>query len=168
MLLFSTLATFLYFQQAQIIRLGFDDPAQRTALFAAMDFTVNALPLVLQVLLTGRIVKQFGLGWTLALIPLLLPLAADRGIATLINRPFQRGSVFSKVTGQPLPLWSGDIDCSSWCQFFLKYVISHPAVTCVIPATPKPHHMLDNMDAGFGRMPNARQRSRMEPFFNSL
>ncbi len=74
MLLFTTLATFLYFQQAHIVRVSFDDPAQRTALFAAMDFTVNALTLILQLFLTGRIVKRYGLGWSLALIPLLLAL----------------------------------------------------------------------------------------------
>ena len=98
----------------------------------------------------------------------LLPLAADRGIATLINRPFQRGSLFRKVKGQPLPPWSADFDCDSWGQFFLKYIAAHPAVTCVIPATSKPNHMLDNMGAGFGRMPDARQRSRMEQYFSSL
>jgi aryl-alcohol dehydrogenase-like predicted oxidoreductase len=98
----------------------------------------------------------------------LLPLAADSGIATLINRPFQRGSLFRKVSGIALPPWSADVDCSSWGQFFLKYILSHPAVTCVIPATSKPHHMLDNMGAGFGRLPDTRQRSRMEKYFNSL
>ena len=98
----------------------------------------------------------------------LLPLSADRGIATLINRPFQRGSLFHRVKGQPLPPWSADFDCNSWGQFFLKYIVSHPAVTCVIPATSKPHHMMDNMGAGFGRVPNPRQRSRMERYFSSL
>ena len=98
----------------------------------------------------------------------LLPLAADRGIATLINRPFQRGSLFHRVKGQLMPPWSADFDCNSWGQFFLKYIVSHPAVTCVIPATSKPHHMIDNMGAGFGRVPNPRQRSRMEQYFSSL
>jgi len=67
-----------------------------------------------------------------------------------------------------MPPWSADFDCNSWGQFFLKYIVSHPAVTCVIPATSKPHHMIDNMGAGFGRVPNPRQRSRMERYFSSL
>ncbi|MFO7715028.1 aldo/keto reductase [Desulfosarcina sp.] len=98
----------------------------------------------------------------------LLPLAADRGIATLINRPFQRGELFRSVKGRPLPPWSADFDCDSWGRFFLKYVASHPAVTCVIPATSKAHHMLDNMGAGFGRMPDAGQRRLMEQYFHAL
>jgi diketogulonate reductase-like aldo/keto reductase len=98
----------------------------------------------------------------------LLPLAADRGIATLINRPFERGGTFGKVQGKPLPEWSGDIDCRSWAQVFLKFVLSHPAVTCVIPATAKVQHMQDNMAAGFGRIPDANQRERMFKFFESL
>lgn len=98
----------------------------------------------------------------------LLPLAADRGIATLINRPFQRGELFRSVKGRPLPPWSADFDCDSWGRFFLKYVASHPAVTCVIPATSKAHHMLDNMGAGFGRMPDAGQRTLMEHYFHAL
>lgn len=98
----------------------------------------------------------------------LLPLAADRGIATLINRPFERGGMFSKVQGKPLPEWSADIDCRSWAQFFLKFVLSHPAVTCVIPATSKAHHMQDNMSAGFGRIPDANLRGKMLALFKSM
>ncbi|WP_455197571.1 aldo/keto reductase [Kaarinaea lacus] len=98
----------------------------------------------------------------------LLPIAKEKGIATLINRPFQRGSMFSKVKGKPLPDWVKDIDCESWGQFFLKFVVSHPAVTCVIPATSKRHHMVDNMGAGFGRLPDAKTRQRMIEFFNAL
>jgi aryl-alcohol dehydrogenase-like predicted oxidoreductase len=78
----------------------------------------------------------------------LLPLAADHGIATLINRPFKRGELFAKVKGKPLPEWSGEFDCHSWSQFFLKFIIAHPSVTCVIPATSKVQHMKDNMGAG--------------------
>ncbi len=98
----------------------------------------------------------------------LLPLAAARGIAVLINRPFQRGSLFRKVKGASLPEWSADFDCSSWGQFFLKFVVSHPAVTCVIPATSKVHHMADNMEAGFGRLPDEGQRSKMLQYYESL
>jgi len=98
----------------------------------------------------------------------LLPLASERGIAVLANRPFQRGALFSKVKGKELPEWAADFDCSSWGQFFLKFVVSHPAVTCVIPATSKLKHMQDNMAAGFGRLPDAALRQRMVLYFDSL
>ena len=98
----------------------------------------------------------------------ILPLAAERGIATMVNRPFQRGGLFQHVKGKDLPAWAADFDCFSWGQFFLKYVVSHPAVTCTIPATSKVHHMIDNMGAGNGRMPDEHQRQRMLEYFNSL
>ena len=98
----------------------------------------------------------------------LLPLAADRGIATLINRPYQRGALFRSVKGKALPEWAREFDCSSWGQFFLKFVVSHPAVTCVIPATSKVHHMVDNMAANFGKMPSAAMRKRMLKYVEGL
>ncbi|MBI5581423.1 MAG: aldo/keto reductase [Deltaproteobacteria bacterium] len=98
----------------------------------------------------------------------LLPLAADRGIATLINRPFERGGMFRKVKGKPLPEWSAEFDCRTWAQFFLKFILAHPAVTCIIPATAKLKHMQDNMGAGFGRLPDANLRGRMLEFYNAL
>jgi diketogulonate reductase-like aldo/keto reductase len=91
----------------------------------------------------------------------LLPIAHERGIATLINRPYQRGSLFRKVKGRPLPEWASEIDCASWGQFFLKFIASHPDVTCIIPATSKLKHMVDNMAAGYGRLPDAQMRERM-------
>jgi diketogulonate reductase-like aldo/keto reductase len=91
----------------------------------------------------------------------LLPIANERAIATLINRPYQRGSLFSKVKGQPLPAWASEFDCASWGQFFLKFIASHPDVTCIIPATSKLKHMVDNMAAGYGRLPDAQLRGRM-------
>lgn len=98
----------------------------------------------------------------------LLPLTAERGIATLVNRPFQRGELFSAVKDKPLPPWAADIDCDSWAQIFLKFVVSHPAVTCAIPATSKLHHMQDNMGAGFGRLPDAAMRKKMIAWLDSL
>jgi len=98
----------------------------------------------------------------------LLPLAKERGIATIINRPFQRGSLFQQVKGKPLPAYASEIDCDSWGQFFLKFVVSHPAVTCAIPATSKVHHMIDNMGACYGRLPDEKLRLRMADTFNSL
>ena len=98
----------------------------------------------------------------------LLPLAAERGMAVLINRPYQRGGLFRSVKGQALPDWTADFDCRSWGQFFLKYIVSHPAVTCVIPATSKLQHLQDNMAAGFGRLPDAALRKRMQDYFAAL
>lgn len=98
----------------------------------------------------------------------LLPLAQDKGVATLVNRPFQRGSLFRKVDGKPLPEWAAEIDCESWGQFFLKFAAGHPAVTCLIPATSKPKHMADNMNAGFGRLPDAKLRNKMVAYIESL
>lgn len=88
----------------------------------------------------------------------LLPLCADRGVATIINRAFDDGKIFAQLRGTALPGWAGDIGCSSWAQVLLKYVISHPAVTCVIPATGKVANMQDNLAAGRGPLPDAPLR----------
>ena len=98
----------------------------------------------------------------------LLPIAQERGIATLINRPYQRGSLFGKVKGKPLPIWASDFDCASWGQFFLKFIASHPGVTCIIPATSKLNHMVDNMAAGYGRLPDESTRQRMIDHIEAL
>jgi aryl-alcohol dehydrogenase-like predicted oxidoreductase len=98
----------------------------------------------------------------------LLPLAAERGMAVIINLPFQRARLFQAVQGRELPAWAAEFDCASWGQFFLKFVLSHPAVTCAIPATSNPDHLRDNMGAGYGRLPDAAQRRRMVEFFESL
>jgi len=98
----------------------------------------------------------------------LLPLAAERGVAVIVNRPFQRGGLFDRVHGQPLPGWAAEIDCANWAQFFLKFAVSHPAVTCVIPATSRVDHMRENMGALYGRLPDADMRRRMLMHFQSL
>jgi aryl-alcohol dehydrogenase-like predicted oxidoreductase len=90
-----------------------------------------------------------------------LPAALEHGVAVLVMRPFQRAGLFDKVEGKPLPDWAAEIDCTSWAQFFLKWVLGHPAVTCPIPATSKPQHMADNMLAGVGRLPDEALRKRM-------
>jgi diketogulonate reductase-like aldo/keto reductase len=94
----------------------------------------------------------------------LLPLCADRGVAVLVNRPFEDGDLFRLMRGEQLPAWASEFDCQSWAQFFLKFILSHPAVTNVIPATSKPKHLADNMQAGFGRLPDARMREKMAKF----
>lgn len=98
----------------------------------------------------------------------LLPLAQALGIAVIVNRPFAQASLFSRVRGKSVPAWAEAFDCRSWAQFFLKYILGHPAVTCVIPATAKPQHLLDNMMAGVGRLPDAAMRQRMASFADNL
>ena len=98
----------------------------------------------------------------------LLPLAQDTGTAVIINRPFAQASLFSRVRGKEVPAWAAEFDCKSWGQFFLKYILSHPAVTCVIPATSKPHHLVDNMGAGIGRLPDTATRKKMAEYMDNL
>ena len=96
----------------------------------------------------------------------LLPLAAERRIAVLVNLPFGRSSLFRDAAGRPLPPWAGDIDVKSWAQYFLKYVISHPAVTCAIPGSTQVSHLIDNQGAGRGRLPDESLRRRMEEYWD--
>ncbi|MCM2329554.1 MAG: aldo/keto reductase [Lysobacter sp.] len=98
----------------------------------------------------------------------LLPLAADRGAAVIVNRPFDGGDLFGAVKGKPLPGWAREIDCANWAQVFLKFAVSHPAVTCAIPATTNPAHMRENMGALSGRLPDAALRRRMAADFDRL
>jgi aryl-alcohol dehydrogenase-like predicted oxidoreductase len=97
-----------------------------------------------------------------------LPLALDKGIAVLVNRPFGKGRLFGAVKGRDLPDWAADIDANSWGQVFLKYIVSHPAATIPIPGTSKPHHARDNMGAMVGRLPDAAMRKEMESFMDAL
>lgn len=98
----------------------------------------------------------------------LLPIAAERRIAVLANRPLAAGELFNRVRGKLLPPWAKEIGCASWAQFFLKYVISHPAVTCAIPATGKVHHLIDNMQAGLNSLPAPAMREKMANYFAAL
>lgn len=98
----------------------------------------------------------------------LLPLAAERKLAVIINRPFQGGGLFTPVAGKPLPAWAGEIDCHNWAQFFLKFIISHPAVTCAIPATSRVDHMRENMGALRGSLPDKALRKKMQKYFQNV
>jgi aryl-alcohol dehydrogenase-like predicted oxidoreductase len=98
----------------------------------------------------------------------ILPLAADRGMGVMINLPFGRGRLFAAVQGKSLPPWAGECDCSSWAQFFLKYIVSHSAVTCALPGTAKVEYLVDNLGAAQGRLPDAALRRRMESFIDGL
>ncbi len=91
----------------------------------------------------------------------LLPFAEERKVAVLVNRPFEEGHLFQRVKGKALPEWAADFDCKSWGQFFLKFILSNRSVTCVIPGTSKLTHLLDNLSAGMGRLPDETQRKKM-------
>ncbi|MBV6439740.1 MAG: aldo/keto reductase [Haliscomenobacteraceae bacterium CHB4] len=98
----------------------------------------------------------------------LLKTAQEKGVSVIINEPFEKGSLFSAVKGKELPEWAADYDIKSWAQFFLKFILSHPAVTCVIPGTSNPEHLADNMGAGFGKLPDEAGRKKMAEFIGKL
>lgn len=98
----------------------------------------------------------------------ILPLARERGMAVMINLPFGRSRLFNAVQGRPLPEWAAEFDCASWAQFFLKYIVSHEAVTCAIPGMARPEYAADNLGAARGRLPDAAMRRRMERFIDGL
>jgi diketogulonate reductase-like aldo/keto reductase len=98
----------------------------------------------------------------------LLPLAAERRVAVLVNRPFAQAGLFRRVRGKALPPWAAEIGCATWAQFFLKFVVSHSAVTCVIPATSKAKHMIDNMQAGVGALPDSAMREQMARYLAQI
>jgi diketogulonate reductase-like aldo/keto reductase len=98
----------------------------------------------------------------------ILPLALERGIAVIANRPFQQGALLRAVEDRPLPSWSGEIGAASWAQFILKFIVSHPAVTCAIPATTQVAHVRENMSAAAGRLPDAVMRRRMAAHVDAL
>ena len=97
-----------------------------------------------------------------------LPLAEELGVAVTVNRPFINGRYFDVIRGKDLPSWAADFDCTSWAQFSLKFILSHPAVTCVLTETANPRHAVDNLSAGLGRLPEASERERMRAYFREL
>ncbi len=97
----------------------------------------------------------------------LLPLAADLGIGVIVNRPFETSDLFGRVRGKRLPAWAKEFGCTSWAQFFLKFILSHPAVTCAIPATGNAAHLLDNRKAGHGPLPDIRMREKMAEYLDT-
>jgi diketogulonate reductase-like aldo/keto reductase len=98
----------------------------------------------------------------------LLPLAKEKNMDVIINRPFAEGALFRRTKGKPLPPWGAELGIASWAQYFLKWIVSHPAVTCAIPGTGRPEHMRDNLAAGQGPMPDAATRKKMLEYFDSL
>ena len=97
----------------------------------------------------------------------LLPLAAELKVAVIANRPFAEGALFRKTKDKPLPPWAAGLGITTWAQYFLKWIVSHPAITCAIPGTGNPKHMQDNLGAGGGRLPNAEQRRQMAEYFDA-
>ena len=98
----------------------------------------------------------------------IIPTAGDRSVAVMINLPFGRGRLFNAVQGKQLPEWAAEFDCASWAQFFLKYIVSHPAVTCTVPGMAKAEYVIDNLGAARGRLPDAAMRRRMEAFIDGV
>ena len=134
-------------------------------------YTTGALPQLTHILAGEPDVDFVQLGYSLAMRAPeteLLPVAAARGVAVIVNQPLERGDLFRRVRGRYLPDWAQEFDCASWAQLFLKYVLAEPAVTCVIPATGNPEHMKDNLAAGFGRLPDARQRQQIRELWDGL
>ena len=97
----------------------------------------------------------------------LLPLAKDKNVAVIANRPFAEGALFRQVKDKALPPWAAELGIASWAQYFLKWIVSHPAVNCAIPGTGKPEHMKDNLGAGVGAMPDEKTRRRMAEYFDA-
>ena len=98
----------------------------------------------------------------------LLPMAADMGLAVLLNRPFMNGAYFGRLEGRTLPEWAAEFDCTSWAQFSLKYILAHPTITTVFTETSNPTHMEENAQASYGRMPDAAARARMRALIDEV
>ena len=133
-------------------------------------YTTSALPELARILQTEPGIDFVQLGYsrgTRTAETELLPTAAARGVAAIANQPFEQGDLFRRVRGRTLPDWAAEFECESWAQLFLKYILAEPAVTCVIPATNNPDHMKDDLGAGFGRLPDPRQRQKIREFWDA-
>jgi aryl-alcohol dehydrogenase-like predicted oxidoreductase len=141
--------------------------AGRVRYVGVTHYTVNAHTDVARVLERERLdFVQFNYSpVTRAAEQRLLPLAAERGVAVLVNRPFEDGALFQAVRGRPLPAWAADLGASSWGQLALKFIAAHPAVSCIIPATGSTAHLTDNLGGGRGRLPDTRQREAIAQAF---
>src|SRR5882757_583501 len=134
-------------------------------------YTTGSLPELSRILESEPGIDFVQFGYSLATRDAetkLLPVAAARRVATIVNQPFETGDMFRRVRGKPVPEWAAEFECTSWAQLFLKYVLAEPAVTSVIPATANPEHMADDLKAGFGRLPDAQQRQRIRQLWDSL
>lgn len=133
-------------------------------------YTTGALPELARILNSEPGIDFVQLGYSLATRAAereLLPTASARGVAVIVNQPLERGTLFRHFRGCALPDWASECDCLSWAQLFLKYILAEPAVTCVIPATGNPDHMNDDLGAGFGRLPDPRQRQQIRQLWDA-
>jgi diketogulonate reductase-like aldo/keto reductase len=133
-------------------------------------YTTGALPELARILAREPGIDFVQLGYSLATRAAeteVFPVAATQGVAVIANQPLERGDMFRQMRGRPLPDWAAEFDCATWAQLFLKYVLAEPAVTCVIPATGNPEHIKDNLAAGFGRLPDARQRRQIRELWDA-
>ena len=134
-------------------------------------YTTGALPELARILQSEPGIDfvqcAYSLG-TRAAETALLPIAAERKVAVIVNRPFEDGDMFRRVRGRALPEWAAEFDCASWAQLFLKYIFAEPAVTCAIPATSSPAHMADDLKGGIGRLPDANQRQQIRQLWDAL
>lgn len=133
-------------------------------------YTTGALPELARILNSEPGIDFVQLGYSLATRAAereLLPTASARGVAVIVNQPLERGTLFRHFRGRALPDWASECDCLSWAQLFLKYILAEPAVTCVIPATGNPDHMNDDLGAGFGRLPDPRQRQQIRQLWDA-
>jgi len=134
-------------------------------------YTTSSLPELARILESEPGIDFVQFGYSLATRDAetkLLPVAAQRGVATIVNQPFETADMFRRVRGKPLPEWAAEFDCTSWAQLFLKYITAEPAVTCVIPATGNPEHMEDDTKAGLGRLPDPKQREQIRKFWDAV
>jgi diketogulonate reductase-like aldo/keto reductase len=139
-------------------------------LYRITHYTTGALPELARILVREPGIDFVQLGYSLATPAAeseMLPVAASHGIAVIANQPLERGELFRRVRGRPLPDWADEFDCASWAQLFLKYVVAEPAVTCVIPATGNVDHIKDNLAAGSGRLPDVRQRQKIRALWEA-
>jgi diketogulonate reductase-like aldo/keto reductase len=144
--------------------------AGRIRYIGITHYTTAALPELARILAGEPGIDFVQLGYSLATRAAeaeLLPVAAAHGVAVIANQPLERGDLFRRARGRRLPEWVGEFGCASWAQLFLKYVLAEPAVTCVIPATGNPDHIRDNLAAGFGGLPDARQRQRIRKLWDA-
>lgn len=134
-------------------------------------YTTGSLPELARILQAEPGIDFVQLGYSLATRDAetkLFPVAAEKGVAVIVNQPFEQGQLFRRVRGRALPEWAGEFDCGSWAQLFLKYLLGEPAVTCVIPATSDPKHMQDDLRAGLGALPDARQRQQIRQLWDMI
>lgn len=145
--------------------------AKQVRYIGITHYTTGSLPELARILESEPGIDFVQFGYSLATRDAeqrLLPVAAARRVATIVNQPFETGGMFQRVRNRALPEWAAEFGCTSWAQLFLKYILAEPAVTCVIPATGSPEHMADDLKAGFGRLPDAGQREQIRRLWDSL